>query len=184
LNSTQQRDGWKLAQAIIEIVLAPALGLGLSWAAYRSNPFARLEGAVPVSPLDHVVFQGPVFLCGVSLVAGLGLAVEALSGRSPKRWGVGRWAWAIACFYTIAFLTLDILLSIPTGSDPFSLATSGRGAWEDLGPFLISLWITALFVGRPRDAGPDSREWCGRAFGLLILLQNAVEVFHSYWYSP
>jgi hypothetical protein len=139
-----------------------------------------LEGAVPFSPLDRVVFQGPVFLCGVSLVAGLGLAVEVLRGRSLKPWGIGRWAWAISCLYSIAFLTRDIRLSIPTGPDPFSLAMSGRGAWEDLGPFLISLWITARFVGLPRDTRPDAREWCGRAFGLVILLQNAVEVFHLY----
>lgn len=172
------RIGRKIGRTL-EVAVALAFGLWLSWAAYRSNPFAELEGAVPFSPLDRVYWQGPVFLCGIGLVAGLGMAVEKLRGRSPERWGIGRWTFAIACLYTLLFVTCDTLVDMPTRPTLFSLAMSGTEVWPDLAPFLISLWITSRFAGRPQPAAPDVREWYGRIYAILILLQNAVESSYS-----
>lgn len=176
--TTLGRHTRNLAQTV-EFVAAVALGLGFSWVAYRSNPFMQQPELI-----DYVILVGAPFLCGVGFAGGVGLAIETLRGRSPERWGVGRWAWAIAMLYTIALMTGELLVVVPVRPDPFRLTMSVRSAWEDLSSFLISLWIISQYTARPRPRGADVREWLGRAFGLSVLIRDAFEISSTFWYRP
>lgn len=166
----------------VEIVLAPCMGLGLSWGVYRMSPYG-LPQAASLPVIEYVVFFGPVFLSVVSLLSVIGLAIEKCRRRSPKRWGAGRWALTTMALYMTALLARDIALPFARDHELVSaidLIMTTQEAWLDVSPFLISFWIVARALGVPRAPVLDAREWYGRSFTLLVLLQFGISAYYPW----
>src|SRR5262249_46259973 len=88
---------------LLEIGLAVGVGLGL--ARYRLTWPERAETFGAPSRIDS-------FLAGVGLVGGLATFVERVRGRSPVRWGPGRWVWCLVASSLLLALLNEIVGTI------------------------------------------------------------------------
>jgi hypothetical protein len=120
----------------------------------------------------------------LALAGGAGLACEAIRGRRPESWGIGRWIWSIAAVATVfGVLTQFAFLAIHhlrTGA-LFTFAEFHDSArheiytvWRGITTWMLAgVWITSALAGTPRDPEPDIREWLGRIYGGVGIVMNA-----------
>jgi hypothetical protein len=159
---------------VLELVAAVAVGLGML-------RYARLVGM----PFDLATRRGVLdawsyLAAGLALVGLVGTAVEVARRRSPERWGLGRWTWAIAGLYTVVIHGLGVAKGIRDAMFylglPWIYFYGLLWAWPYLGPALVSAWLTARMARLPRDPKPDAREWTGRIYGLLVVVASVVRL--------
>ena len=156
---------------LLELVAAVAAGLGLY----------RYAGTVGM-PFDLATRRGLLdawtyLAAGIALVGLVGIVAEAARRRSPDRWGLGRWTWAIAGLYTVAIHAAGIAKGLREGMFylglPWIYFYGLREAWTYLGPALVSAWVAARMARLPRGVAPDAREWAGRVYGILVVAASA-----------
>ncbi len=159
---------------VLELVAGVAVGLGM----FR---YAQQVGF----PFDLTTWWGLgeawVYLSsGMALVALAGIGVELARRRSPERWGLGRWAWAIAGLYVVAVHLAGVAKGVREGmfyvGMPWIYFYGLRPAWEYLGVALISAWLAGRMARLPRDPRPDAREWTGRIYGVLVAVSSIVRL--------
>jgi hypothetical protein len=159
---------------VLELVAAVAVGLGMV-------QYARSVG----SPFDLATRWGLseawVYLSsGIALVGLVGLVVEVARRRSPERWGLGRWTWAIAGLYVVAIHLAGVAKGVREGmfylGFPWIYFYGLRPAWPYLGVGLVSTWLAARMARLPRDPKPDAREWAGRVYGVLVVVTSVLRL--------
>jgi len=163
----------------MELVMAVAVGLGFN--RYRATG----EDYTEYYRTRFMQFQDGAdsILAGVALVEGLGVLIERVRGKSPARWGPGRWVWCLAATY-LALRMLDLVrenvaarLSRTYSSDSLwsAVLECVRGKYGEFlipsfGWFLLALCLTALAARRGDSTAPDGREWSGRAYALVVVV--------------
>jgi hypothetical protein len=166
---------------VLEIVLAVGVGLGL--ARYRLTWPERAETFGAPSRIDSFELGIDSFLAGVGLVGGLATFVERVRGRSPVRWGPGRWVWCLVASYLLLALLNEIVGTIALrftpgifiqDSVPTDIIRGLRGRYGEFLPgsmtwLLLTLGLTSLADPTPRTLTPDAREWCGRVFAAVLV---------------
>ena len=125
------------------------------------------------------VLTGAVFL-GLASCGGVGLAIEAGTGRRPSSWGMGRWIWSITCLFAILAFTEGLLVYMPAfhrlnGRRPWFEAIGTALHWAEvmmtshLPLPLAAVCGTATISRVIRDPEPDPREYLGRLFASAIV---------------
>jgi len=164
---------------VMELVVGVAVCAGLLRDEV-SDP--RLRDRLPNAPASEWLrLVGETSLTGLALVGGLGLAVEAIRGRSPATWGLGRWIWSIAGSYAVlniaanlAYAVVRRLLDRRVVLAPEMIAgllrylVRGQMLTEFVWA-LTAVCLTAAFARAPRDPSPDAREWAGRIYASLVI---------------
>lgn len=168
---------WYLAELIVEI----AIGIMFIRIAYDALGYGDGEAANVDAVREYLGVFGPVFLSGIGAAGAIGLAVEAMRGRSPRPLGIGRWVWAIAGLYALVINLKSVLILYPLTIEALGLVERGREAWGSLGPLLIAFWIAARMARVPRAGSADAREWAGRVLAGAILLQSVIELASYRW---
>ena len=159
---------------VLELVASVAVGLGML-------RYARTVGM----PFDFATRRGLLdawdyLSAGIALVGIVGIVVEVTRRRSPERWGLGRWTWAIAGLYIVAIHVLGVAKGLREGMFYFGLPWiyfyGLRDASPYLGPALVSAWLAARMARLPRDPTPDAREWAGRVYGGLVVVTSVLRI--------
>jgi len=163
----------------LELVLAVAVGLGFNRYRATGEDYAECYG----TGFQQFQDGADSILAGVALVEGLGILIERVRGKSPSRWGPGRWVWCLAATY-LALQMLDLVrdnaaarLSRTFSSDPLwsDVLRCVRGKYGEFlipsfGWFLTALGLTALVARREESTAADGREWSGRAYAALVVV--------------
>ena len=174
---------------VIESIVIVAFGLGFArW--HIQDPvyspgYAQLIWALWLKE------AGNGFFAGAAIAGFLGLLIEVASRRSPRPWGLGRWAWSVVGLFLLsrhALNTIDVAkLYWSRGYTMASFveqllpeARVNLCVWLlDTAPYiLIAVGATRLVSG-PNAAHGDGREWAGRIFAVLIVVTSAVVNFLS-----
>jgi len=174
--------------------LVGSIALGLGFARYRATgpEYTEFFGSLLEQSQDF----SDAILAGVALGEGLGVVVERVWGRSPSRWGPGRWVWCLAASYlvlrgldcvgdTVSFRNSAVYVQDSLNAD---LARGLRGKYaEFLIPqfawFLLALGLTWLVARRGDAIVNDGRELTGRVFAALtVVLMLGFKVITLYGY--
>ncbi len=158
---------------VLELVAAVAVGLGM----FR---YARTVGMPFFATWRGLLDAWDYLSAGIALVGLVGIVVEVVRRRSPERWGLGRWTWAIAGLYIVAIHVLGVAKGVRDSmfylGMPWIYFYGLRQAWPYLGPALVSAWLAARMARLPRDRKPDAREWAGRVYGALVVVISIVRL--------
>lgn len=169
---------------VAELIAELAVGMLLVRSVYDALGYGVEVGPNVYILRDYLVVFGPVFLAGVSVAGGVGLALESVRGRSPDRWGAGRCMWSIAALYTLAIGIRGVAQtkvvhgasSIRDFVEWFFEVQNLRLCWSDLALMLVASWLAARLARLPRAARPDAREWSGRILAGAIIVQSLIEM--------
>lgn len=138
-----------------------------------------------VQPLIPLWWGWGAVAGGLASAGGVGLAIEAIRGRRPSSWGIGRWIWSISGVTMALWLldqSFDTTLSAikhrrwPTLLEYSQLLRHEIDTWWlGAAPWVLAgVVVTAMLARSPRDPEPDTREWLGRLFaGLVVTLKFA-----------
>lgn len=186
---------------VLELVATAALCFGMVRAqviAARGD-VVGWSGLPPGMDASYWVRRaGGPLLAGLAIAGGVGLAVEAIRGRKPSSWGLGRWIWSIAGLTLLVNVAADGFsfgvewLSWKAGAHrpPVSMAPSAMGIrffhwpmyhfFDQFGLAIAAVCTTAMITRQPHDPAPDARDWAGRLFAsLAVALTIAVSLLHA-----
>jgi len=167
---------------IAELIVELAVGMFFARTAFDALGYPGPGGPNVHILRNYLAVFSPILLSGVSAAGGVGLVVEAWRGRSPERWGVGRWTWAIAPLYTLAssiqsiFVLTGFMDAFRDPNFTYAFVERWRVSWSNLALLLVVSWLTARLAHVPRASGADAREWSGRILIGAIIIQSLIEM--------
>ncbi len=164
------------ASAVIEPVAALIAGFVFA-------RFSYFQGLVYTSQItaERLASTYGGFVVGITLVGGLGLAVEIICrwGKGGV-WGLGRWIWSLSAL-SIALLLIETSIDTPLYrtkwlGQPTSfhslLGFFHNDLTFSLGRICLHLsafLVVSSLVRSPGSGVADAREWAGRALGVALL---------------
>ncbi|MDB5349566.1 MAG: hypothetical protein JWN86_813 [Planctomycetota bacterium] len=175
---------------VFECMLVTAvvgLGLGIGELVYRGfdGPFTspgrfRYTGPVQVALFRINTRMQPV-LFGLEIAAGVAIWVNAMTGRGPRTWGVGRWAASSSGICALVYLGRADLISA-INRYRFAGGPMEPRFWPHTNFLLFRFWndylaialfgfgVSALLARWPKATQPDALEWLGRLLMVVIPL--------------
>ncbi len=162
---------------VIESIVVVAFGLGFArWHIQDPNyssGYAQLIWALWLKE------AGNGFFAGAAMAGFLGLLIEVASRRSPRPWGLGRWAWSVVGLFLVSRHAIETThIAKLYWSRGYTLASfveqllpEARVNFSNLLFAIVPYIVIAVGVthwvcaGNEGNATPsDGREWAGRVF--------------------
>ena len=183
---------------VLELVATAAFCLGLVRAQILSaanDPVLRSAVGFRMGASFWLRHAGGPLLAGLALAGGIGLAVEAIRGRRPSSWGLGRWIWSIAGLMLLVCAAAE---GLSLGAEWLSRMARPRrppgsgvaASWiatrllhwpmyrffDQFGLAIAAVCATSMTARQPRDPEPDARDWAGRLFASLAVALTIAEI--------
>lgn len=170
---------------MLELVLAVCFGLALARSRLCDPHWVEFHVTHAKDDINALIAQfeegiGCV-LAGTAFVTGLGTFIERERGKSPTKWGFGRWTLASLYVYmAVSYLVevIDTAVRNYRSSHLHSLfiviERLNRNYFYDFVPQEVTLFLLALGIvslaapARPRETA-DAREWTGRAVATALV---------------
>ncbi len=168
---------------VLESIAVVSVGLGLARWHIQDPVYA--EGYADSGGAEWLRQVGDGFFAGVAVAGFLGLMVEVAARRSPRPWGLGRWAWSVVGLFVVSRHALGVVFDAIVhwymgmmkefAADLLPRLRANLCHWLlAIAPYLIIAVWTTRWVSGPKAGRADGREWAGRIFGILIIVTMVV----------